>query len=559
MSVAVMVSCESDIWKDHYSVHSDGNESVASLGKTIAAIPEASRFVEALKSTYMFLGDSLSTLTYWDFLNDNQFLTVWLPDDASISEAEWNEYTKEIDDPTKNHKKVGTEFILNHIARFSHPVGTETKERVKMMSNKTYRSVGGSFDGVGYKENNERCTNGLLHRLSGRIQYKPNLYDYLTGAYKTKSARGLDYDYTVTHGELGKWLAKYTREELDETRSIQGDPDENGEITYIDKVIIRSNAVLQKYGYIDAEDSDYIVVLPIASVWDSAYDAISQYFAYDTAVIGHDSLCAYWTNASMITDAIFNRNQKGLRDYATSTQFRWAERMTEKYPYHVFSKPYEAGGLFADSTLASVYGVIDSINCSNGVIYVRNNWPYSDSVFRRTIRIEAEDELQSGENWQLRPKSARYMLPDSTIKWARVMEISHDATSWTATYDIKNTLKGKYRVKLVFFRNVEDDQTSKVSFVLEYFTSGGTQKLYSGKTGSTTVNYEVGKKELYPDTIVVGASTKTPSNPSKSFEMPYGNYESGSAKLRLTVKSAKGSDLTKKVWLDCIILEPVFE
>ena len=79
MSVVVMASCESDTWKDHYSVHSDGNESVASLGKTIAAIPEASKFVETLKSTYMFIGDSLSILTYWDFLNDNQFLTVWMP------------------------------------------------------------------------------------------------------------------------------------------------------------------------------------------------------------------------------------------------------------------------------------------------------------------------------------------------------------------------------------------------------------------------------------------------------------------------------------------------
>ena len=555
MSVVVMASCESDTWKDHYSVHSDGNESVASLGKTIAAIPEASKFVETLKSTYMFIGDSLSILTYWDFLNDNQFLTVWLPLNSSVSDAEWAEYTKDIDDENKDHRKIGTEFILNHIARFSHPVGSETHERVKMMSNKTYRSVDESIGGVGYQQKNERCTNGILHVLSGHIIYRPNLYDYITGAYSFKSAKGDDYDYINRKGEFGKWLAKFTREELDEDRSIQGDADENGEITYIDKVIIRSNSVLKKYGYIDVEDSNFIILLPKPEIWDSVYESIGAYYEYESTIKGADSLKNYWTNIAMITDAFFNRNQKHLQDSATSTQFRWSERMTNKYPYHVFSKPYEDGGIFAAYNPATKKGIIDSIVCSNGVIYVSDNWPYSDSVFRRTIKIEAENIILPGDAWQLRPKSAQYMTNDSTYKWARVMEVSNLATTWSADYSIANTLKGKYRIKVVFFRNVEEDMASKASFRIEYL-SNPPKTLYTGKNGSKTVTYNVGTTKYVPDTIIIGTSATVHD---RSFEMPYGNYESGTPKLRLTINSNKGNDLTKKMWLDCIILEPVFE
>ena len=554
-SVMVMVSCESDTWKDHYSVKSEGDEAVASLGQTIARMPEAEKFVEALKSTYMYNGTKQMSLTYWDFLNDNQYLTVWLPDPASISDAEWAVYTSTDED--KDHKKVGTEFILNHIARFSHPVGSDTKEHIKMMSEKTYNSRGdkGTFDEITYKENNIRCTNGLLHVLNGRVVYRPNLYDYLTGAYTVKSAKGVDYDYRLRHGEFGKWIAKYTKEELDEERSIQGEVNEKGEIEYIDKVISRSNAVLKKFGYIDVEDSNYILVLPQPEIWDSVYDAVSNYFTYDendnTLKPIKDSLQQYWSNSAMITDVFFNRNlQKHINDSVTSTQFKWSERMTEKYPYHLFYSPYAEGGLF---------DCVDSIKCSNGVIYVKNSWPFSDSVFHRTIKIEAENEILAGKEWTTKKKTAMYKVNDSTLKSARVLEINNSQTSWTAEFDIKNNLHGKYRVKLVFFRNVEEDQASKISLKLD-FLSKNTISLFNGRLpGKRNEVYNIGRTEFYPDTVILGSSQTDPNWADRYFEMPAGNYESGYAKLRLSIIYVKGNDLTKKLWLDCIILEPVFE
>ena len=546
MAVLAVVSCESDTWKDHYSFRSDSNDPTGSLAQTLNDMPEAAKFVQALRTTYMFNGNKQLRITYWQFLNDNQFLTVWLPDAESISDADWDRYTSTAKD--KDHKLVGTEFILNHIARFSHPVGTETKEKVKMMSNKTYRSVGDGIDGVSYKETNIRCSNGVLHKLNGKIVYRPNLYEYITGALTTKSDKGQDYDFRT----IGSWIDLYTNRILDEENSIEGDYNANtGLLEYVDSVIKTENPILKKYAFIDSEDSSYSMVLPLPSVWQTAYDRIKDYFTYESGVIGGDSLQRYWTNSSMITDLFFNNNiQTSINDSATSTLFKWSERRTQKYPYHVFYKPFSEGGLFADATVGN--GVVDKVTCSNGTLYIRNDWPYSDSIFRRTIRIEAEDILVDNEEKKIssRPKTARYTLDSVNYISARVMEISAETKSWSVDYDIKNNLKGKYDVKFIFFRNSEKKQNT-VYFNIDYLTdSDGIKKLYVAQKGPKKTTYKVGTREL-PDTIGIG-----------TIEFPTGNYESGSARLTVQVGCQGSSNTTtesNKVWLDCIILEPVFE
>ena len=537
MAVLAMVSCQSDTWKDHYSFRSEGSDPVGSLAQTIKDIPEAAKFVKALETTYMYNGDKQLRITYWDFLNDNQFLTVWLPDASSISDAEWDIYTST--DDNKDHKAVGTEFILNHIARFSHPVGSDTKEKVKMMSDKTYRSVSDAIGGVGYKEKNIRCSNGVLHQLSGKIVYRPSLYEYITGRLQRNSDLGNSYDYKTI---LGDWIDLYTKEELDESRSVQGEVNDKGEIEYIDKVIIRENPLLKKFAFIDSEDSTYIVVLPEPTVWVSAYDSVSHFYSYEDDVIGKDSLQKYWTNYTMLTDLFFNKNtQKSVQDSATSTQFKWSERMTEKYPYHVFYKPYDDGGLFA-AAQAGANGVIDSVTCSNGIIYVRNDWPYSDSIFRRTIKLEAEDVLF--ENVTTRPKSARYPIDSVTSKSARVMEIYASTINWDVKYEVKNTLAGKYLFKLVFFRN-GDKKSNTVYANIDYLHDGSYLSLYASKKGPKTTTFTVGTSEK-PDTLTFGP-----------FELPTGNYEAGFGRLRVNVGVQKGE--SNKIWFDGIILEPVFE
>ena len=115
-AILVLASCESDVWKDHYNYKSDSNAPVSSLAETIESIPGSANFVKALKTTFMFNGDKQLFISYWEFLDGDQFLTVWLP--SGISEEEWAEYTKENKTQEEN-KKVGSQFIMNHIAHLN--------------------------------------------------------------------------------------------------------------------------------------------------------------------------------------------------------------------------------------------------------------------------------------------------------------------------------------------------------------------------------------------------------------------------------------------------------
>ena len=544
-ALLVLSSCESDVWKDHYSYKSDSSAQISSLAETIESIPGSENFVKALKTTFMYNGDKQLRLTYWDLLNDDQFLTVWLPSKESISDADWAVYTSTAAD--KDHKKVGTQFIMNHIARFSHPVGTATKEKVNMLSDKSFRSTGDLMGHVGYTKTNIRCTNGILHCLDGTLVYRPSLYEYITGLSQTvPSESGKIYDYQT---RLGDWFDKYTLEEVDEKKSVAGDIDDEGVVQYIDKVIIKSSILMKKFGFISVEDSNYAMVLPTPAVWDSVYDTVKYYYTYNEIEEARDSMQEFWTNSAMLTDVFFNMNiQNHPKDSVTSTLFKWAERMSEKLPYHVYQKPYAANGLFADR--------LDSVICSNGIIYIKDFWPFVDSLtFRRPIKIEAENERISGVTTN--PRTINY-LGGRRFNNLRVMEISKATSAWEADYTIEDNLRGKYLVKLVIFPNTIIAMPNLIHPVVSYTADIKSEILPNGekkyKRGARWIqlNDTVGRDLTKIDTVVIGP-----------VEFPYSNYNNKPGRVTVTLKSAINNSnedmFSNKVWLDCIILEPVIE
>lgn len=544
-ALLVLSSCESDVWKDHYSYKSDSSAQISSLAETIESIPGSENFVKALKTTFMYNGDKQLRLTYWDLLNDDQFLTVWLPSKESISDADWAVYTSTAAD--KDHKKVGTQFIMNHIARFSHPVGTATKEKVNMLSDKSFRSTGDLMGHVGYTKTNIRCTNGILHCLDGTLVYRPSLYEYITGLSQTvPSESGKIYDYQT---RLGDWFDKYTLEDVDEKKSVAGDIDDEGVVQYIDKVIIKSSILMKKFGFISVEDSNYALVLPTPAVWDSVYDTVKYYYTYNEIEEARDSMQEFWTNSAMLTDVFFNMNiQNHPKDSVTSTLFKWAERMSEKLPYHVYQKPYAANGLFADR--------LDSVICSNGIIYIKDFWPFVDSLtFRRPIKIEAENERISGVTTN--PRTINY-LGGRRFNNLRVMEISKATSAWEADYTIEDNLRGKYLVKLVIFPNTVVAMPNLIHPVVSYTADIKSEILPNGekkyKRGARWIqlNDTVGRDLTKIDTVVIGP-----------VEFPYSNYNNKPGRVTVTLKSAINNSnedmFSNKVWLDCIILEPVIE
>ena len=530
-AVLVLVSCK-DTWNDHYSYKTDSNSSVMTLAETIESLPGTKRFVDVLKTTFMYNEEKQLPITYWELLNGDQFFTVWVPDANAVPDSIWAMAEAQ----NKDHLRVGKEFILNHIARFRHPVGSTTKEKVLMMSDKSYRSYSDNMGGIQYKtgagSTNVRCTNGILHLLDGYVDYRPSLYEYITTAPEYREI-------------LGKWFASYTEEVIDPKKSVEKGANADGEMEYVDSVMVKTSILMAKYGYINVEDSNYAVVLPTPELWAQKYDEIKLRYEYGTVEKDRDSLQKFWTQSAILTDMFFNMNiQKG--DSVVSTLFSKAERMTEKLPYHVYQNPNSPSGIFG--------GRVDSVNCSNGIVYIRNTWPFVDSLtYLRTIKVEAEDVRLSG--FETTPYTYYVSYGDKRVDY-HGMKLHKDQLGWTAKYMIADNLKGKYTLKLVIFQNPNDSRPNELHTSVYYYKDTKAEVLlnpqdYDDEYGEYYDHYDYTSGALF-DTIVIGDVT-----------FPTCNYKSNTPRVEVwienTVSDWDSEFYAQDMLLDCIILQPVIE
>lgn len=554
-------SCKDEAWKDHYSFkETESKYPVDKLAETLRLKNKEGygKFYEALRTTKMCDKNGKPiNITYLELLGEDQFLTVWAPSDDS--NVDWDLYTKR-DKTDAEHLKVGQEFIMNHIARFKHSVGAGKEEKVYMMNGKPYHSEADAISGKSYlaDEKNIRCSNGILHFINGYLEVLPNLYEFITTDSRYKPL-------------LGDWFKSYTIKELDPTRSVAQGINEDGEMVYVDSVMTEYSILLSEFGYINSEDSTFAMVLPTPDVWTSTYNRIKEYFVYREPGLNDDSLQQFYTHIAMLGDLIFNTNpvvQKYLPDSIFSTQYYDYENRRDGKAYHIFGKPYDkVNGLFGSC--------IDSVQCSNGVVYIIDKWPFADSLnFLRPLRMEAENS--SGGNL------SRFVTSFQTVRMVdsvvlqepiQVMRISMDGMSkWDAQFYIANNLKGKYRVKAVVVPNMNSiDNTDplkkrhlpynlhpKISydtptkFDSTLLDSVATIITYDskGRPRKTKIEYLLNNKVDNIDTLLLG-----------EVEIPYCNHAMTQRRLSITLSSRVDNvaKYTSEVWLDCFILEPVVE
>lgn len=535
-AVLLMASCN-DAWDDHYSVSADIPV------KTIAEViedkvdkgEEYGRFLDVLNSTLVYDGNKQLSKTYWDLLNESQFFTVWLPSENSISDERWAEYTKDIDDPTKDHKKIGNEFIRNHIAHFKHDVSQVSNGKIVMLSNKAFKFLSDGIDGVAYKSVNTRCTNGIIHELNGELEYRQNIYEVLTGS-------------DISWEKFGKWFAKYTKLEIDEEKSIASGINDEGKMEYVDSVFQEKSILFDKYGNITVEDSDFAVFLPTPQLFQKMYDSISAFFEYGD-IEKRDSLREYQTFNAMMTDMFFNMNPKinaSPTDSMVSTLFSQRERRTKAIPYHVYQNPGKT--LFASC--------VDTINCSNGFVYLVDEWPFEDTLtFRLPVKLEAEDQLYDD----------KMILQNKRVisSTQSVMDISKsNSANWSITYGIKDNLKGWYNVKMVFYaQNMNPSVVSKPYIIQPtiYYRPAMNANVVWENSTTMIVNKKPITVKL-PFTVC-GNNTKIDTLTVGPVHFETCNYQTNSSRVEVQIECVAGNQSQKNdyswtVGLDCIILEP---
>lgn len=555
LPLCLATSC-TDAWDAHYSTdQSVLQEKSQTLADKIASYgDETAKFVQTLKSTKYVKGND-TLMSYYDYLCTDQVYTVWVPSESSISEEEWAEYTN----PNKTlqqHKDVGQKFLKNHIARYSYSIGYE-ESKIRMLSKKRYDSLtedGATFAGVSYKTKNIPCINGLIHLMDGTITYRPTIYEYITEEESYKD-------------NLGQFFLKYTIDEIDENRSIVSGIDENGEPIYVDSVTYKYSILMNKFGNISEEDSNYVVILPTAEAWNEMYDSIVEKFEYSYSKYEqnyNDSLQNYITNNVLLTDMFFNMNINRKQNEATSTLYnRWDE--TSGYEVlHKYANPYDEDGIFRAN-------VIDTVICSNGLILITDKWSFDpDYIYNRTIICETENE-----KCVLTPSTTRNSISNFDRDYAMRNKVSgkkamriDGSIGWKATYNVRDNLKGDYKVGVVIVSNknipgIMEDQHLPFKFTVTGNYQNVKDPILSAKNGRQTNSYS-NNIDNPVDTVWI---TNPKTNEPIIMSVPYCDYDVAmdNARLSLTVEcTVTQKELTQSkhstmAVIDCILLVPVSE
>lgn len=508
LAIGLCASC-SDVWDSHYSVDPEVVPDMTIL-EQLESNPSTQQFVKVLKTTKTYNGKKIvDAVTYYDLLKSDQFLTVWAPDDKAMAELpDLAAYTKENKTPEENYL-VSQRFLKNHIARFNNPVGKVGK-RVTMMSGKHYEMFLDRIQSAGYTSKNLACSNGILHIISGSIDYKPSLYEYITTSDEYKE-------------NIGGFIAKYTKYEIDEAKSVAAGV-VDGKTVYADSVMKEVSIILDKFGYINREDSLYNVVLPNKDALNSMIKKISDNFDFGNIDTEDDSLQTFWLNNAILTDAFFNMNKATQpfmttddNDYSffASTTFNLDEYLETYKDYHIYDMT--PGNRFFDACL------VDSVECSNGTIYVCSEWPFDPSrTYNAPIMREAEmangripsvEVTNVTEYTVLNIKNEEYLeepiyLDQISRQKLLIINGKNAVTDrWKVTFNIYDNLKGYYNIYAVVFPNcitgnIVPPKTNMFTAKVNYVdTTGVYQEYYMTDARRRAMTFE--NRKAVVDTIMI--------------------------------------------------------
>ena len=159
---AMATSCSD--WDDHYDATSavEGSAS-ATLWENIASNSNLSQFADLLRKT-----------GYDEVLKASQTYTVWAPLNDTF---DYNTLAQE------GREKLLKEFVQNHVARNNYAASGVLDEQIYMLNEKVHSFVGtaGSYaiNGVTVAQPNLASSNGVLHTISGKLQFLANIYESL--------------------------------------------------------------------------------------------------------------------------------------------------------------------------------------------------------------------------------------------------------------------------------------------------------------------------------------------------------------------------------------------
>lgn len=504
-------------WDDHY-VDSTVEGASTTLWQQLKANPQLSDFCQVLEQTKVFRMHRKTAVSYADLLDGGQSFTVVAPVNGTFN----RDSLLNLVQTNKGDSVVEKFFVLNHLSRSLRSVTPETNNM--LLLNSKYVEIGPQgIEGVTVITPNVPAKNGVMHVTESPLPYRYCIYEALCDMEELS--------------EIGQNLRVYEEDELDPEQSVSSGIVE-GVPVYVDSVVIAYNRMLQRIGYIDAEDSTYMMVVPTNQGWNKAWEEASKYFVYDQKVLKRDSIQKYWTNRALLEDAIYNKtSQKSIQDSLISVQYT---RTTPEY--HVFYKPFEAGGVLAGAS---------KVDCSNGELYVTHDWPFTpEQTYFKELWSEGESTYlittEKDCNYNIRHLSA-----DSISKGGYLHVLPRTATSnWELTFRVNNTLSGDYDVCAVILPKSVDNPVNpnlrpcKFRATINYVdTLGNEQSFNCGSQQFRTDPERV-------DTVVL----------AENFHFPACNFDQNdikvSVKIQCSILARETSQYSREMYIDCIYLRP---
>ena len=563
-----LVACQDD-WKDHYDQTADTPYGNANLYEVIGAQPELSDFCEILDSVRLFANNRITSIHYSEMLSEGQFFTVWAPVNGSFNKDSLLQLCR----TSSGDSLVELHFLKNHIARYAHSENGK-ESTIKMLNSKKLNMENGSFGEVDINKANIATANGVLHILKSPVSYYYNIYEAMISLDK--------------YQHLGSFLHSYQIDEFDETQSLaMGIVD--GKTVYVDSVFYARNELLDRYGYIEREDSTYWMFVPSQALWDSLYAEAKTYYNYGS-INKADSIHNYWSHYALMQDLIFNpRIQRGLADSIISTSYN----RRDAGKYHVFYNPLADKGLFSYIT--------DSMVCANGSIYEMNTWPFAkEKSYFIPIKTEAEgryyEAVEPGNNKVLTIQP-RFVSADTISNGYLSLSPTTGTDAYYVTYEIPDVLSGTYDVsvvmlpKSVYYTNIDPTTVEgkrllrSVKFLAEIQYTGtngeqykvdsrhrysfdkSTPGYYTQEANSATQHPFLFDCNLNPNAAATRAFINNPNLVDTiklcTMSFPTCNYAQNKVTTRVKITNNIGSKETNTynntMFIDCIIFQPHIE
>lgn len=550
-------------WDDHYTANTQINPTAE---KTIWEMLESRSDLSDFRK--LVAKANMDTT-----LNKINAYTVWAPLDGTFN------YDSVVSVSEASGSKLLKEFVLNHIAQYSHSTTSAAKERILLLNEKKeyMEGVPGKWTmaGLPIREANLACKNGYLNVIDGNIPFYPNIYESLRLGYP-----GMD--------SVSKYILKYDVRTLDLSQSTEG-PTVNGERTYLDSVYIEYNSLINSMGtWINEEDSSYTMLIPDNEAWAKAKASIAKSFNY---------VSSFWFLDGSTADAERTKNTKQTTAIdAAYLQDSIATRMLRGYMFYNNNlynngalKTLETGGVLeVDSLMGGVklfteeakelFSNVTRYTASNGNMFVTDSLRLQPwNAWNPLIRIEGENARVSYANAVVTEQGAREYVNAETLNPKVTGKISQNGfRTFTARAnrnpkvdfyltDIRST---EYNIYVVILPNIINDlydtipRQNQLQFAIGNNDAKGNMTSWGFEEYGKPFSVKNEKLGSFYGEVLANDPTKVDTLYVGTIEFPiaYHNYMgTGDFNPFLRIEDCVerwNGKVTSDLRLDCILLVP---